>query len=359
MAKDDSIDSRLLTQLSFLLYRYRFLLVYVVIGFSSILVEILLFRALNHLGLSDLQAKISGVLAGFGWAYFLNVRFNFKVPHGKRRRAFLFFVAISTGSFLLNVSVRSQFARLGWSYEQSRVATSGMLFLLAYYLHRRVTFVDAKQVGVAVYVNKVEDIKSIRQKVGLFPDFIHVDLVDSTIRQEVEAPNTHRVEVVHAYWPKKQLHVHLMTRQPSKYLAEVLPFADVVIVQCEIDENLDDVLRRIKTAGKRTAVCLTMDTPIEKIRPYAGRIDMLMLLAISHPGFSGQELQLPVLDRIAEVQHWPERKHFELCVDGGVNEKNIRLLNVEKVVSGSSVLNHPRPTRQIMRLQTSSNYEAI
>lgn len=353
------MESPLSTRLSFLLYRYRFLCVYVVIGFSSIVLEILVVRALLPTRLPDLVAKGLGVVAGFGLAYFLNVRFNFKVPQGKRRRAFLFFISISTGSFLLNMAVKSQFARLGWSYEQSRIITSGMLFLIAYYLHRKITFVDAKQVGVAVYVTKLEDIETIRRKVGLFPDFIHVDIVDDTFRPGAEELNTHRVEVVHAYWPQKQLHVHLMTRQPSRYFEQVLRFVDVVIVHIESDEDIAAVIRQIKQAGKRVALCLSMDTPVEKARPHAGEIDMLMLLSIDKPGFSGQELQLSTLERIAEIQHWPERKHFELCVDGGVNEKNIGLLNVEKIVSGSSVLNHPKPIRQIMRLQTSSSYEAI
>ena len=95
------------------------------------------------------------------------------------------------------------------------------------------------------------------------------------------------------------------------------------------------------------------------MKPLAAKIDLLMLLSIAKPGHSGQEMELSVVERIAEIQHWPERKHFEMCVDGGVNERTISLLHVEKVVSGSSVLNHPNPTRQIMRLQTSSNYEAI
>jgi len=353
------MHSPLATKASFLLYRYRFLLVYVVIGFSSILTELLLFKALSHFGLAELPAKISGVAAGVGWAYFLNVRFNFKVPQGKRRRAFLFFVAISTGSFLLNALVKTQFIRLGWSYEQARVVTSGMLFLIAYVFHRRFTFADAKQVGVAVYANKVEDIEAIRRKVGLFPDFIHMDVVDETFCAGTEAPNTHRIEVAHAYWPQKQLHAHLMTRQPSRYFEWVLPFADVIIVHVESDEDLNSTFERIRTAGKRVGLCVTMATPLEQVKPFAAKVDLLMLLSIAKPGHSGQEMELSVVERIAEIQHWPERKHFEMCVDGGVNERTISLLNVEKVVSGSSVLNHPNPTRQIMRLQTSSNYEAI
>ena len=184
-------------------------------------------------------------------------------------------------------------------------------------------------------------------------------VVDETFRPGTESPNTHRIEVAHAYWPQKQLHAHLMTRQPTRYFEWVLPFADTVIVHIESDEDLKGVLKKIRDAGKRAGLCVTMATPLEKVRPYAGAIDLLMLLAIEKPEHSGQELQLSVVERITEIHRWPERNHFELCVDGGVNERNIGLLNVEKVVSGSSVLNHPDPTRQIMRLQTSSNYEAI
>ena len=354
------MQSPLATKASFLLYRYRFLLVYVAIGFSSILAELLLFKALSHFGIPSWLTKIGGVIAGVGLAYFLNVRFNFKVPHGKRTRAFLLFVGISAGSFLLNTLVKVQFIRqLDWSYEQARVVTSGLLFFIAYLFHRRFTFADAKQVGIAVYANHLEDIEAIRKKVGLFPDFIHMDVVDETFRPGTETPNTHRIEVAHAYWPEKQMHAHLMTRLPSRYFEWVLPYADVVIVHVESDEKLDDVIQKIRAAGKRVGLCVTMATPLEQVKPFAAKIDLLMLLSIAKPGHSGQEMELSVVERIAEIHHWPERKHFELCVDGGVNERTIGLLNVEKVVSGSSVLNHPNPTRQIMRLQTSSNYEAI
>jgi ribulose-phosphate 3-epimerase len=299
------------------------------------------------------------VVCGFVVAYFLNIRFNFKVPHGKRKRAFVLFVFISTGSFLLNMFVMSQFVGLAFDYEHARVVTSGMLFLLAYIFHRKFTFSDAKQVGIAVYANKIEDIGAIRRKVGLFPDFIHIDVVDNTFQEGVETPNTHRIEVAHAYWPQKQLHVHVMSRLPSQYLDEILPFVDVVVLHVECDEDLFGVIDRIHAKGKRVGLCVLMSTSLEKIQPFAGKIDMLMLLSILKPGNSGQTMELSVVERIEEIQHWPERKYFELCVDGGVNEHTISLLNVEKVVSGSSVLNSANPTRQIMRLQTSSNYEAV
>jgi len=102
-----------------------------------------------------------------------------------------------------------------------------------------------------------------------------------------------------------------------------------------------------------------MDTPIEEIRPYLHDVHIVMLLTIPKPGQSSQRLNMNVLYQIEEMNHWEERSRFNLCIDGGVNEKNICLLDVESVVSGSSVLNHSQPSRQIMRLQTSSNWEKL
>ena len=89
------------------------------------------------------------------------------------------------------------------------------------------------------------------------------------------------------------------------------------------------------------------------------RVSASVVPAEVQPGSSGQTFQMEALDRIREFNHWPGRSHVDACVDGGVTETNIGLLNVEIVVSGSSVLTHWDPRRQIMRLQTSSSYEQL
>jgi pentose-5-phosphate-3-epimerase len=55
----------------------------------------------------------------------------------------------------------------------------------------------------------------------------------------------------------------------------------------------------------------------------------------------------------------PFRNKIRICVDGGVNEKIAPLLQVEDLVSGSSVLNHADPKQQILNLQTAGRYELI
>lgn len=353
------LDSTLYAALSFRIYRYRFVLTYIVIGFLSLWIEVLVLRGLNFLGVSFIAARLAGLLVGVVFAFWMNARFNFKVPIAKRNRALLYFAGISAVSVAINFVFKAQLMELGWSYEQARFSISGGLFAFGYVLHRRFSFADRKQVGVAVYANGVEDIRGIREKIGEFPDFIHVDLIDASFGGDDTDVRSYRLETVRAYWPRLKIHVHLMTRHPSRWLKEVVPYADVILIHHEIDEPIDDVIQAIQQAHRTVGICLQQATPVEAVKPLLDRARILMLLSIPRPGQSGQTFQMPTLDRIEAINTWPDRSHFALCIDGGVNEKNVHLLNVELVVSGSSVLQATEPTRQIMRLQTSSNYEAV
>jgi ribulose-phosphate 3-epimerase len=342
-----------------LLYRYRFLIVYTLIGVASLLLEIILFRYLaDQVKAPPPSAYLTAFLAGIVFAYWFNVRFNFKIPIAKRNRAIRYFVIISFGSGSLNYVLRSYLNAHGWTFEESRLVGSAVLFALAYWMHRKFSFVDFKKVGVAIYANGVEDIKSIWNRIGDYPDIIHVDIVDGSFSMAALDMKPYKLEVIQAFWPKKPIHVHLMTRNPRQMLNSVIPYSSTVIVHYEIDDDLTAVLETIRHGGRRVGVCLMIDTPLELIRPFMGYVDLLMLLSIKTPGQSGQNFELSTLDRIDELNQWSSRKSVEICVDGGVNEKIVHLLNVEVVVSGASVLNHADPKRQIMRLQTSNNYEA-
>ena len=61
---------------------------------------------------------------------------------------------------------------------------------------------------------------------------------------------------------------------------------------------------------------------------------------------------------IKKLNDLPFRNKFTLCVDGGINEHIVNLLEAENIVSGSSVLENSDPKKQIMRLQTVGRYES-
>lgn len=354
------LNPELESRIQFMLYRYRFLLVYMAIGVFSLVLEFVTFRGLEKLGLPSLSANVVGVALGIYFAYFMNVRFNFKVPRAKRNRALVYFVIISSGSFTVNYIFKGQLLLRGWNPEVSRFVVAGVLFYVAYLFHRRFSFSDRKLVGVAIYANGVEDVKGIFEKIGTCPDFIHVDLIDETFGAgKAESPQTYRLETIRAYWPNKKIDAHIMSRTPSKWINDIAPHVDAIIVHIDVDEPIDGILENISKLDRQIGLCVAMRDSLDMIRPSLSHVDMLMILSIPEPGRSGQTFDMNALDWISEVNAWPDRSRIDFCVDGGVNERTVGLLNVEQVVSGSSVLNAPDPKRQIMRLQTSSNYERV
>jgi ribulose-phosphate 3-epimerase len=353
------LDSQLQSQIQFFSYRWRFLVVFIAIGVASLMLEIVIRRMVYTVGLPDLVGSVLGIVSGIFIAYWLNARFNFKVPPARRSKAFRVFTLISLLSLLCNYLLRFSFFDLRIDYERGRLLSSALLFSLAYMLHLRYSFQGFKEVGIAVYVNNAEDIRLIRQKVGEFPSFIHVDIVDESFNSDCSLPSTERMEVVRACWERKQIHAHVMSSAPRFWMKGVLAYCDVAIFHIEGVADLEDILEEARIAGKKVGIAIRMETPLDLLMPYLNSVDIVLLLAIANPGQSGQLFQMEVLERIAALDQLPERSHFEICVDGGVNDQNISLLKVEKVVSGSFVLNSHDSCRRIMRLQTSSNYEAI
>ncbi len=341
------------------IYRFRFLGVYIVIGVLSILLELVVRRQLELLGVNLYFTTALSLAVGIVFAFLGNVYFNFRIPPPRRNRAFFYFVSISLLSGVFQWGVSSMFGVTEWSYDQGRLAVSSVLFIVAYLLHRRFTFRDYKRVGVAIYANGVEDLNSIHEKIGQYPDFIHVDIVDSSFIPSPEEVKTYRMETIKALWENREIHTHIMSKTPSCWLSEVLPYSDIVYIHWECNEDVKTVLDSIHHAGKKAGVALTMQTTLDDLKEIFNKIDAVLLLTISEPGYSGQKFDMDGLKRIEKLNKLPFRDQYRVCVDGGVSEKIIGLVQVEDVVSGSSVLNHINPKQQILRLQTSGRYEVL
>jgi len=342
-----------------LIYRGRFLFNYVIIGFSSLMIELFIQTILIKFGINVYISSIASILIGVGFAFVGNTLFNFKIPYKKRNQAFKYFVLISLFSVFIQWVTILNINSLGWSYQKGRIIISGLMFMIGYLLHRKFSFKDSKKVGVAIYANGVENLERIYNLIGSYLDFVHVDIVDSTFNQEAETVMTYRLEAIKAYWPNKEIHVHIMSKTPSIYINDVLPYSDVVFIHVEIDEEIHDIYRMIKENRRKLGIVFSMSSRLNDIEPFLKLSDHVLLLAINEPGFSGQKFELKALEKIKLLNALPYRNQFSLCVDGGVNEDIVKILDAENIVSGSSVLNSFNPKKQIMRLQTASRYGSI
>ena len=345
-------------KLRLILYKFRFLGLYVIFGFFALVIEILIRSFLMELGIENYFSTIIGWIFGVFFAFWTNVNINFKIHRSGIKKALIYFISISFISGLIQWLLIQILIFNSFSYELKRLSISGIVFLFAYIIHRKFSFKNYKKVGVAIYANGRENIKIIHDKIGQYPDFIHVDIIDETMCENHDEAKPYKMETMKAYWPKMQIQTHIMSTHPTKWLKEALPFSDVIYVHYECKENLKELFTLIKGGGKKIGMALTMDTNIKKVTSLIKNVDYLLLLTIPNPGNSGQKFDMEGLTRIKEINNLPFRKNFTLCVDGGVNEDIVNILEAENIVSGSSVLKNQNPKRQIMRLQTSSRYEA-
>jgi ribulose-phosphate 3-epimerase len=340
------------------IYRLRFLVVYVIIGFSSILIELIFRNYLIGLNLSDAFSTIFAITIGIIFAFFTNVKFNFKILSARRNRALIYFLLISFFSGALQFFLREYFSFANNNYEMNRLLISSIVFTIAYMFHRKFSFRDFKKVGVAIYANGVEDFNNIHNLIGQYSDFIHVDIVDKSMSKNAEEVKAYRLETMKAYWPKTQVQTHIMSKTPSVWLKQIMPYSDVIYVHAECDENILDIFEEIKSYGKKPGLAMMLSTNVEDKIELLEVSEYVLLLTIANPGKSGQKFDLDGVSSIKKINSLPFRNQFSLCVDGGVNEDIIKLIEAEYVVSGSSVLKNSNPKRQIMRLQTQGRYDS-
>jgi ribulose-phosphate 3-epimerase len=345
------------TRIKSIIYRFRFLGLYIIFGLLSLLLEFFIRTYLIRITFDQIPSTLLAVSCGILFAFWANVKFNFRIPRSRRNRALFYFVIISCFSGFIQWSLKKFLAFEYLGYEWGRLIVSGTIFILAYALHRRYSFRDFKKVGVAIYANGVDDLKNIHERIGHYPDFIHVDIVDKTVSDDAVDVKTYSLETMKAYWPNTQIQTHIMSKEPSKWLEQVLPYSDVVYVHAECDENVYEIFEKINNSGKKAGLAITMATNPYELIELLKKTVYVLLLTIPKPGSSGQKFDMDGLERIKQINSLPFRNQFVLCVDGGVNENIVPILEAENIVSGSSVLKNDYPKRQIMRLQTVGRYE--
>jgi ribulose-phosphate 3-epimerase len=198
---------------------------------------------------------------------------------------------------------------------------------------------------IAEEVRKVEDAGA---------DWIHIDVMDGHF-----VPNLTMgpaiVEAVRAV-TRLPLDVHLMLTNP---LEMVEPFAkagaDYISIHREVVEDVEGGLRHIESFGKKAALVINPDTPVETVEPYVSRAAMILVMSV-HPGFAGQGFIESVLPKLARLRELKERQGSSclLEIDGGIKVSNIRRAldaGADVVVAGSGVFATPdyRATIQAMK----------
>ncbi len=349
--------SDFIKNINFFFYKKKHLIIYTIIGFLSLVLELYIRKLLNNYITSNPYLLHISLIFGILFAFYFNIKFNFNVPKIYLKKSLVYFFLISTCSYLFQYFIKNQIELRNLSFEEARVLISGTFFLIAYFFHTKFSFRDSRKVGVAIYANGYEDIKKIYNSIGPYPDFIHVDIVDKTMNENALDTNLSKLEVVKAYWPNHSIETHIMSKKPFDLINDnILNFSDIIYVHNEIDQK-NEVINKIKSKNKIPGLVLHSIYTYEEIENLIQGFEQILVLSIKKPGISGQKFYEKSYKLIERINSLKFRDKFTVCVDGGVKSNIINKFISEKVVSGSDVLNSIHPVRRIMMLQTVARYE--
>ena len=177
------------------------------------------------------------------------------------------------------------------------------------------------KVSVSILSSKIKASDIVKRLDETDCDYIHVDIMDGKFVENKTWTFGEIKDIVkHS---KKKLDVHLMVKNPTKYIDDyALLNTDRIIFHYEAVNNIEEMIEYVKNYGLRVGIAINPDTDSEVVFPYLNKIDEVLVMSV-YPGKSGQSFIEKSVDRIKTIKDEiiKEGLKTEVSVDGGINDE--------------------------------------
>jgi len=152
-------------------------------------------------------------------------------------------------------------------------------------------------------------------------DQIHVDVMDGVFVPNISfGPDVVKMSAATVSIPQN---VHLMVTRPQDHIeAFAAAGADTIQIHIESKCNIQETLATIRNLGKRAAITLNPETPVESIFQCLENrwVDEVLVMSV-HPGFGGQKYIASVEQKISTIRRMAP--WIDIAIDGGIDGTSI------------------------------------
>lgn len=171
-------------------------------------------------------------------------------------------------------------------------------------------------------------------------EYIHIDVMDGVFVPSISfgMPVIRTIRKV----TDRVFDVHLMIVEPDRYLKEFKECgADSITFHLEATDDAEETINLIRSLGCRVGMSIKPKTPVEAVRKYLPKLDMLLVMTVE-PGFGGQKYIPESTERIRRVREMADEMGLDLDiqVDGGITVDNAKVVldaGANVIVAGSAV----------------------
>lgn len=182
-------------------------------------------------------------------------------------------------------------------------------------------------------------------------DLLHVDIMDAHFVPNLSYSPA-LVQALHSRFDIP-LDVHLMMDNPGAYIeAFTKAGAWGITIHAEIAEDVQALLRRIRSLGVHPGLSIKPGTPVESIRPLLDDAAMVLVMTVE-PGFGGQKFQPAMLEKLRTLRAMGYTGLLE--ADGGVslgNLPDLKAAGLDVAVMGTAMFRSADPAADMKTIHS-------
>lgn len=204
-------------------------------------------------------------------------------------------------------------------------------------------------VSVSFLKNKNGNKKTIEDINKSKADFIHVDVMDGIF---VDNKKNEYNEIKDLFTNvDKPLDIHLMVDKPLNEIKKFINLKpDYITFHVESNDDIKECINLIKENNIKVGIALSPNTRIYNIIPYLKDIDLVLVMSVE-PGYGGQEFIKSSINKINELKAIQKKYNYIINVDGGINDRTIKDINSDMIVSGSFITMSDNYDENILKLK--------